>query len=179
MEWNGMENQIAIGLIVATAAFAIGLCTHILIWRIRRPAAYPLWLMAIFAAAFLLALGGAELAGLAPLKRPFGLISGALLYAVLVAVYGLSYGGIADFSPSAEILREVANAMPDGIPPEMLRLPDLTDGWLIDNRINHLVASGLLRESEGRLEVTDTGRALISATVIYRRALLQTRFGKG
>jgi hypothetical protein len=174
-----MENQIAIGMLLAAAAFAIGLGAHIVIWRIGRPAAYPLWMIGIFAAAFIVALTGAAFAGLTPLPRPTGLLSGALLYAVLVAVYGLSYGGIADFSPSAEILREVASTMPDGIPPEALRLSDLTDEWLIDNRINHLIASGLLRESEGHLEVTGQGLALIGATVTYRVALRQTRFGRG
>lgn len=173
-----------------TVAFVLGFALfcacwliHVAIWRVRRPAAYPVWLPIIFFVLPLLAILGTILAGA---QRPilsrldgFGLLTGALLHIVLSLSYMCGYAGVIEYSPSAEILRVVRGQMPQGVRLEALQVDSLTDEALIGKRISHLRSSRLVRSEEGGLRLTGWGEALVTACQLYRALLGIRGYGNG
>ena len=112
--------------------FTLCQLAHIIIWRIRVPAAYPLWLLGTFVAlptlglcGWILWLGAAGGAPLAAdlLSRVFGAY---VLHGALSGVYAIAYPGVIHFSPTVEIAKAIAASEPQGVTANELKLP-----WLV------------------------------------------------
>jgi hypothetical protein len=176
-----MHNQISLGFELAFFGFIGAWLTHLIIWRIRRPEAYPLWLLMIFYGAFAVTSTGLSwFFGYQLLGDDFlGLFSGMLAYTLLTVNYISCYAGIIEYSPSAEILFEVAKHMPAGVVMDSLNITSLSDEILTVKRIDHLLRAGMIREEAGLLALTPWGRHVVQITIFYRRLLFQPPFGEG
>jgi len=173
-----------------TTAFVLGFALfcacwliHVAIWRIRRPAAYPLWLPLIFYALPLLVVLVVISAGGQPLLLSrvdgFSIAAAALLHVVISLSYMCGYAGVIEYSPSAEILRAVRTHMPQGVPLEALRVDSLTDEFLVGKRIRHLRSSRLVRSDATGFRLTGAGEAVVTACRWYRAVLGVTGHGRG
>lgn len=176
-----MHHQISLGLALAVCGFIGGGLAHIIIWRVRRPEAYPIWLLAIFGAAFIATSAGASwVFGLHLLGRDFlGLFSGFIAFSLLTVNYISCYAGIIEYSPSAEILFEVGHHMPAGVALDSVNITTLSDRILTVKRIDHLLRAGMVSQDAGLLTLTPRGRRVVQLTVIYRGLLFQPPYGEG
>jgi hypothetical protein len=172
--------SISFGLLLGLAAFALGWILHLIIWRIKRPEAYPIWLPLIMLFAFAVAasvywdnFGSANFS-----ENVEVLASALLLHAVLTVGYLMGYAGIIEYSPSAEVLYAVAS-YPDGVSENDLNVTSLTDEFLVGKRLNHLLAAGMIREEKDRFSIEPIGRFVVKCTIVYRRMLFEPPFGEG
>jgi hypothetical protein len=145
---------------------------HAIIWRIRRPEAYPIWLPIIFyvapaAAAVAFHFVGSQIRF--GIHEP-ALIAAVLLHCMLSACYICGYAGIVEYSPSAEILRVVQANMPQGISPDEFNVTSLSEQALTGKRIRHLTSSKMTYSENGRLSLSRRGRFVVGICKIYRRA---------
>jgi hypothetical protein len=167
-------------LLAVFLIFTAGLI-HIVIWRIHRPSAYLLWLPAIFALTpALLVLIFMIISAQNPgegfpveivgclVNQPWSAAAGLLFYFSITACYTGGYAGIVEYSPSAEILQEVERHMPEGIRLEDLDVKSLTEQALTGKRIHHLVAAGVVGESNNKLRLTPSGRRVTGFWKVYR-----------
>jgi hypothetical protein len=141
---------------------------HFALWRIRRPEAYPIWLLLIFfgvPAVTVLVFAGF---GLLSMDLSTAIAAG-FLHVVISSCYICGYAGVIEYSPSAEILRVVRNHMPDGIAPEELSVSSLSEEALTDKRIRHLRDAGMTEEDNGVLRLSARGRFVVAACLVYRR----------
>lgn len=173
-----MMNALLLAIILI---FFAGLA-HLIIWRIRRPLAYLFWLPAIFIATpvvivLILMIIAAQDPGQGftvevfslAYNQPWSVIAGLLLYFSISACYTCGYAGIVEYSPSAEILQEVERHMPEGIYPEHLEVPTLSEQALTGKRIHHLVAAGMVAEIKNRLRLTSSGKRVANFWKLYRK----------
>lgn len=138
-----------------------------MVWRIRRPVAYPIWLPVIFFA--VPAVLASALLFLWPI--PFDLlpvVMAFLLHSVIAACYTCGYAGIIEYSPSAEIMRVVQSNMPEGTPQETLQVTSLSEESLTGKRVRHLLASGMINCDSGLLMLAKRGRYVVVACLVYR-----------
>jgi len=159
-------------LINGLALFLLSLTLHVVVWRVRRPESYRAWLPT-------LAVIFGPLAGVvAWLVAPTPIDVAALLvfHGSLAAVYLIGYTLVSAFSPSVELMK-LLDRTPAGIPTSSLRLP-YSAGVLIDDRIDNLTASGLVRRSGNRLELGPRGVAL-TRLVLWYRHVIGLRDGEG
>ena len=148
--------------------FLICLVIHILIWRIRHPQRHALALSAIFLfpvlpMVLLIHLIGQEL----PL---FDLVSIALLHVALSCAYIQIYPASQADSPSLRLLIHVQQSMPRGLSVEEI-YPLFDPLHLFQARIQDLLSSGLVQKTNGLLDLTPKGRALILPFVLFRQML--------
>lgn len=147
---------------------------HLIMWRIRRPKEYPIWMPVIFwltpAVGSVVWLGGHG--RLAILLQPagdgFAWIAAALLHGVLSLCYMCGYAGVIEYSPSAEILLVVRQAMPEGVMIESLEVDSLTEYALTGKRIEHLLGGRMIDRKGENLRLTRTGSAVLFICKMYR-----------
>lgn len=162
--------DIAVALCLGLGVFAASWLLHFVIWRIYRPEAYPIWLPIIFLfipTASAMALGGSEI--IMPFHwTPETVVAAFFLHSAIASCYMAGYAGIVEYSPSAEILRTVKNAMPQGIDPEFLNVSTLSEEALTGKRIRHLIQSRMAVTENGALRLTSRGQAIVALCRTYR-----------
>jgi hypothetical protein len=175
-----MNCTISSGLLLGLGSFVLGWILHLIIWRIRRPEAYPIWLPLILFVAFAFAavVYLINFSGSTFSENVEVLVSALLLQAVLTVGYMMGYAGIIEYSPSAEVLYAVA-AYPDGVSEKDLNVTSLTDEFLVGKRLSHLVAAGMVRQDKDRFSIEPVGRLIVNFTIVYRRMLFEPPFGEG
>ena len=175
-----MNCSIAPGLLLGLGSFVFGWILHVVIWRIKRPEAYPIWLPLILFAAFAVAtvVYLTNFAGTTLSDNIEVLLSALLLQAVLTVGYMMGYAGIIEYSPSAEVLYAVA-AYPAGVSENDLNVTSLTDEFLVGKRLSHLVAAGMIRQDKDRFSIEPSGSFIVKFTILYRRMLFEPPFGEG
>lgn len=173
-----MTTTLVLGLALFIACWVI----HVAIWRIRRPAAYPVWLFGTFlvlppVGGLVILLSGhtSTLAGIGDQV----LLAALLLHIALSLSYISGYAGIIEYSPSAEILRAVHGHMPQGVPLDTLSVDSLTDEFLVGKRISHLKTSRLVRADGNELRLTAAGELVVAACQAYRAVFGISGYGKG
>lgn len=161
-----MVTALFLGLGIFTSCWLL----HVIVWHVRRPDAYPIWLPIIFlltpaVAAFATARFGVAL----PIALDLPTVLAAfLLHSAIAACYMGGYAGIIEYSPSAEILRVVQNHMPHGIAPEALNVTSLSEQALTGKRIMHLTESRMAVSENGSLKVTPRGHVIVAICGAYR-----------
>lgn len=172
-----MISSLALGLGLFVAAWIV----HAVVWRVRRPLAYPIWLPAIFIstpigiclASLLVTAWNPQLAASAYIAdfiitAPWITVAGLMLYFAIAACYTCGYAGIVEYSPSAEILQAVEKHMPHGIEMNELEVPSLTEQALTGKRIYHLMASRMIEQAGSRLFLTQNGKRVVGFWNLYR-----------
>jgi hypothetical protein len=162
--------------VIAALYLGLGLFTacwlvHVVIWRVHRPEAYPIWLPVIFVGLPLI-VTALIVVFQVPLLRSldrFTSTAGFLLYLSISACYMGGYAGVIEYSPSAEILRVVSASMPEGVPVKSLNVVSLSEEALTGKRIRHLLQSGAVQADNHLLRLTGRGRSIVLACLIYRR----------
>jgi hypothetical protein len=175
-----MKCAISSGFLLGLVSFAVGWILHLIIWRIKRPEAYPIWLPLILFVGFafsttiyLTNFGGATFSENAEV-----LASALLLQCVLTVGYLMGYAGIIEYSPSAEVLYAVAS-YPDGVKEHDLNVTSVTDEFLVGKRLRHLVAADLVCQDKERFSIKPVGSFIVKCTIVYRRMLFESPFGEG
>jgi hypothetical protein len=154
-------------IVEAAALFAACLLLHVVIWRVRRPETYRVWLpllVAIFLAAGPMAAWRWTRTGTAG-----ELMAVLLLHGALSAVYIIGYTLVSSFSPSIEILRLLERS-PSGLRREEIRLPYL-DTALGGNRVETLVRDGMIQAHGDRVTLGGGGRVLATLVLLYRHTI--------
>jgi len=175
-----MNGTVSFGLLLGLVSFVLGWILHFIIWRIKRPEAYPIWVplilflgLAVATTVYLTNFGSATFT-----ENVEVLASALLLHAVLTVGYMMGYAGIIEYSPSAEVLYAVAS-YPDGVSESELNVPTVTDEFLVGKRLSHLVSAGMVREHNDRFSIEPVGRFIVKFTIVYRRMLFEQPFGEG
>jgi hypothetical protein len=147
------------------ALFLLSLATHVIVWRIRRPDSYRMWVPA------LVVIFGPVAAGIASfiVSDPVQLAAVLLLHGSLAAVYIIGYTLVTAFSPSVELLKLLDNS-PEGVAAAALRLPGLA-GALTGDRIDNLAGARLIRHVGGEVQLGDRGMQLTRLVLWYRHAI--------
>jgi hypothetical protein len=171
-------------LVSGIGVFSCCWIMHLLVWRIHRPAGYLLWLSLLFLAIPLAILALLSLASRFGALAALDVLSpdaigAALLHGILTCCYVCGYAGIAEYSPSAEVLLAVQEHMPDGIAPEALRVRSFTEYSLTGKRVDHLLGCGMLVRSGDHITLTKSGRFAASICRGYRVFLGVDPVGKG
>ncbi len=164
--------------------FAICYLLHLILWRIRRPTAYPIWLPVIF---FLLPLVGMTALFImegnlnVDLSNPrfIPLLAIFLLHASLSSTYIVFYSGLIAFSPSLAVLEVIDRSMPSGLNYEELFLPWFNDKNLAGLRIENLIAARMLVKTQDLLYPTVKGRLVAQCFRLYRRSIGLPDIGEG
>jgi hypothetical protein len=154
-------------LVEAAALFAGCLVLHMIIWRVRRPESYRVWLP-LLVAIFLVAGPLAEWTWTRT-GATGELLAVLLLHGALSAVYIIGYTLVSSFSPSIEILRLLERS-PSGLRREEIRLPYL-DTALGGNRVETLVRDGMIQAHGDRVTLGPGGRLLATLVLFYRHAI--------
>ena len=153
-------------LVEAAALFAGCLVLHVIIWRVRRPESYRVWLP-LLVAIFLVA--GPILEWKLTRGTTSELLAVLLLHASLSCVYIIGYTLISSFSPSIEILKLLDSA-PSGLRREDIKLPYL-DAALGGNRVVTLVHDGMIQADGDRVSLGSSGRLLATLVLFYRHTI--------
>jgi hypothetical protein len=154
-------------LLEAVLLFAACLAVHVLIWRVRRPESYRVWLPTLVAI-FLVAGPVAEwrvtrTATAAELAAVF------LLHGAVSSVYIIGYTLLSSFSPSIEILK-LLDRSPSGLRREEIRLPYL-DRALGGNRVVTLVQDGMIQADGDRVRLGSGGQLIATLVLFYRHTI--------
>jgi hypothetical protein len=175
-----MSSLIASGLLLAVASFGLGWILHFIVWRIKRPEAYPIWVPLILFVGFAIAASiyFTHFRSAIWSENVEVLASALLLHAVLTVGYMMGYAGIIEYSPSAEVLYAVASC-PDGVSEKDLKVTSVTDEFLVGKRLSHLVSAGMVRQDNDRFSIEPVGRLIVKFTIIYRGLLFEQPFGEG
>jgi hypothetical protein len=175
-----MDCSIASGLLLAIVSFGLGWILHFIIWRIKRPEAYPIWVPLILFLGFAIAASVYWTGFRSAIwsENVEVLVSALLLHAVLTVGYLMGYAGIIEYSPSAEVLYAVAD-YPEGVSENDLDVTSVTDEFLVGKRLGHLLAAGMVRQNGDRFSIEPAGRFVVKCTILYRRMLFERPFGEG
>ena len=140
------------------------LAFHVILWRFYHPKRHALALFGVFFT------GGAFV------MTVFHLFSvpAMFLHAALSCGYIQLYPACQAQSPSVTILKAVGERPMTEAEIRSLLDPEKT----FQNRIEDLTASGLVKEQNGKLSLSERGRAFILPFIVYRR-LLGIPEGKG
>ena len=154
-------------LIEAALLFAGCLALQIVIWRVRRPDSYRVWLP-LLVAIFLLAGPAAEWR-MTNTQSSSELLAVLLLHAAASCVYIIGYTLLASFSPSIEILKLLDRA-PSGLRRDEIRVPHLETA-LGGNRVVTLVEDGMILADGDHVRLGPRGRVLARLVLFYRHAI--------
>ena len=163
---SGVTGIVAV-LIEAAALFGGCLALHVVIWRVRRPESYRVWLP-LLVAIFLVA-GPLVEWKVTTTSATSELLAVLLLHAALSSVYIIGYTLISSFSPSIEILK-LLDRTPSGLRREDIKLPYL-DAALGGNRVVTLVHDGMIQADGDRVSLGSSGRLLASLVLFYRHTI--------
>jgi hypothetical protein len=154
-------------LVESAALFAACLMLHVIIWRVRRPESYRVWLP-MLVAIFLVA--GPVAGRMWTRTSATGeLLAVLLLHGAMSSVYIIGYTLLSSFSPSIEILRLLERS-PSGLRREEIRLPYL-DTALGGNRVETLVRDGMIHADGDRVALGSGGRVLAALVLFYRHTI--------
>ncbi|HYB70868.1 MAG TPA: hypothetical protein VEH80_09365 [Candidatus Bathyarchaeia archaeon] len=142
-------------LLAGFASFLICLSFHVILWRAARPRAEALALVAIF----FVAPAAVAVVVMAITSRWVDVLAVLLLHSALSAAYVQTYPAAQARSPSLEIAYAVGRSMPGGLSREEL-LASLTAGALVHDRLNDLVANGLVRVTGDRYTLARSSSSL-------------------
>lgn len=161
-------------LLYGIGLFACCWLIHLIFWRINRPKGYLVWLpLVFFALPAVVATTGIALGWIA--WNPAGLaqtwLAPIALHVLLTGCYICGYAGLTEYSPSAEILMVVRDAMPQGIEPEKMKVRSFTEYSLTGKRIEDLIVSGMAEVKQGRVRLTPGGRVSFEMCRLYRRIM--------
>ncbi|HVZ23093.1 MAG TPA: hypothetical protein VG871_18600 [Vicinamibacterales bacterium] len=154
-------------VVEAAALFAACLAVHVVIWRVRRPGTYRVWLP-LLAGIFLVAGPAAEWTLTRTAATP-DLLAVLLMHGALSSVYIIGYTLISAFSPSIEILKLLERS-PAGLRREEIQLPYLQTA-LGGNRVVNLVNDGLIEAAGSRVSLGAGGRVLAGLVLFYRHTI--------
>ena len=165
--------------------FIACLFLHVIIWRWRYPKNRPVALLLIFIVLPFVFVGGCMVA------EQLGIVSDTLnigptgidwlavylLHFALSVAYILSYPAVEAASPSLAMLLVLGDFNLQGTSQEDL-MHVFNDKIVLEPRIQDLVDSGLIAESEGSIKLTTHGTVFINCFIAMRR-LLGLPIGKG
>lgn len=159
-------------LVTAIILLGIGWLVHFLVWRIKRPEAYPYWIPAIFIATFIgyiiyLVINQS----IDSLNDVYWVLLVLLPYGLMSVTYFMAYAGVIEYSPSVEILLEIKKHMPEGIKRSELVVTTLPEDMLTNLRVAHLLESGMVEKVGEQYQMTNRGNAFKKLLVTYRRLL--------
>ena len=125
-----------LALFAGVGFFVLAGFTHLVIWRIRRPLAYPIWLPAIFVGIpLLVSLAGVIVLAVYPdlpffghciaeaIRNPWSLAAGFALHLALSACYTCGYAGIVEYTPVCRDTPSRREAHAARIEPNVLKSP--------------------------------------------------------
>jgi len=154
-------------LIESAALFAACLLLHVIIWRVKRPESYRVWLP-MLVVIFLIA-GPVLVWKVTRTTAIEELLAVLLLHGALSVVYIIGYTLVSSFSPSIEILRLLERS-PSGLRREDMRL-DYLDKALGGNRVVTLVHDGMIHADGDRVVLGSGGRVLATLVLLYRHTI--------
>ena len=157
---------LATGLGLGT--FVISLMVHIGWWRSSRPRHEAQFLLLVFGSPALFYFFGWVVCDTAVVW--WTLTAALLLHIALSSAYLQIYPAIQADSPSSKVLVQIAHAGPGGLLEDQI-WKHLDRQALVNDQIQDLLASGLICESSGFLELTQTGRLFVLPFIWFRRAL--------
>jgi hypothetical protein len=161
----------------ASLTFLATVCLHVLVWRIRRPVAYAVWVPALLA---IFVLGGGAVAAVLvrALPMPGDTFIGSpstqwaaimMLQASVGVVYTFGYTLLLVGSPSLELLCRLKRSA-RGLLRSEIDLP-LGNNAMIGPRVENLVQSGYIEGNQQLLRLTSKGRRLTGCVLVYRRTI--------
>jgi hypothetical protein len=161
-------------IVEAAMLFVSALALHVVIWRVKRPETYRVWLP-LLVVIFLVAapLIGWKLTRTATVPEFLAVL---LLHGAVSCVYIIGYTLISSFSPSIEILR-LLERHGSGLRREEIKLGYL-DQALGGNRVVTLVNDGMIHADGDRVRLGSSGR-LIATLVLFYRHLIGMPDGAG
>lgn len=158
---------------------------HIILWRIKKPRIYPLWLFNVFITlplclfflycALKLALTGSTGFSLGDWLILFSIF---LCHAGLSGIYAHYFPIIIIHSPSLEILKIVGSQMPQGATYQDIYNKFFRNKQVLEPRFNNLIKSGVIYEKNGMLFVSPKGKKIAKLGVLYRN-IVGLPLGKG
>ena len=154
-------------LIEAAALFLGGLALHVVIWRVKRPESYRVWLPLLVVIFLVAAPAIAWKLTRTATAAEFAAV--LLLHGAASCVYIIAYTLFSSFSPSIEILRLLEQA-PAGLRREDIRLEYL-DSALGGNRVVTLVHDGMIQAHGDRVRLGTGGRVIAALVLLYRHAI--------
>ncbi len=154
-------------LVEAAALFAACLALQVLLWRVKRPESYRVWLP-LLVAIFFVAAPIAEWR-LTRTVSTAELLAVLLLHGALSGVYVIGYTLIAAFSPSIELLK-LLDRTPGGLRRDELRLPYLETA-LGGNRAVTLVSDGMIVADGDRVRLGSRGLLVAKLALFYRHTI--------
>ena len=157
-------------LVLGIETFTVCWLVHVIVWRLFKPKTYLVWLPSIFfllPACIWLYSGARSTIGIdAAVTQPY--IAGMSLHFFLSCCYICGFAGVAEYSPSAEILKVIKRHMPGGVSTASLQVQAFTEYALTGKRIDHLLGSKLIRREGELLVPTAYGFFLFSLCKFYR-----------
>ncbi len=162
-------------LLISLFLFFFSHSLHILIWRFGRPRNDALVLVLVFLAPLLILplLAGNVAQGLDAVD--FAAI--CLLQIALGCAYIQIYPASQAQSPSLKIMMIVDRGMPAGVTEENIR-KSFRQETLFDERLDDLLLSGLVENTNGQLQLTPRGRQFIFPFLLIRK-WVGLPFGEG
>jgi hypothetical protein len=157
-------------LLLVTATTVTALVLQVCTWRLLRPKRYLVWVPLLFLVAGFLVAAFLTLASpvIVETLSDEQIVAACMLYGMIVTCYTGGFAGVVEYSPSAEILREVS-AHHDGVRQEDLNVRTLSESALTGKRIRHLLRNGLITIGEdGELALTASGRRVVAGCLLYR-----------
>jgi len=157
---------------------------HLVVWRLFPARRHGLGLVIILvllpflAYALVFTAAGvlhSALSGLMPVE--WGLAY--LLHLSLSGPYLFVYTALVGFSPSMGILEKVDASMPRGLERHDLAPKWFTDANLSGARLENMLASGLVLESQNCLQLSSRGRVIARCFLVFRRFLGLEDVAKG
>lgn len=153
---------------------------HWIVWRIKRPKAYPVVLPFIFTITPMALIIAWRLLGLNLLSdNAMFPLSVLLPYCGLCIGYVMIYAGVIEYSPSAEILLEVQKKGNNGLNRNEVFLDSLSEYQITGKRIEQLLASKLITRKDNKFTVTETGLMLNKIIISVRRLMGTDDYGQG
>ena len=180
MELLGINNIIADSLIISVLLLGCGWVMHFIVWRVKIPEAYPLWIPGIFLTTFFCyAFLYFYLSPLAFSQKCLWLSFVVIPYGLMAVAYFMAYAGIIEYSPSVEILLEIRSHMPQGVDINNIKVKTLPEDMLIDLRLKHLVDSGMVHKFKSTYQITPKGIRFKKILIWYRKILFVNFAGQG
>ena len=155
-------------LLCGFSLFSLCLIMHALAWRMWHPRKHALSLLTVFLAP-LIPFSVIFLASM-PGEHMSDIIAISVLHLALTCAYIQIYPAAQAFSPTLLILLLAKKSMPLGITREELGLP-MDTKLLLGARVADLLDADLVKETDGTIDLTARGAAVIDFFIAFRRAL--------
>jgi len=149
---------------------------HIILWRIKKPKIYPLWLFSVFiilplSLFFLFCIIKTVLTG----SLGFGFNSWIILFSIFLCHAGLSgiyahyFPIIIIYSPSLEILKIINSKMPAGTSYDDIHKSFFNNQKILEPRLNNLLKSGVILKKDGIIYLSEKGEKIAKLGLLYRK----------